>query len=234
MKPIIALNGGSALDRQFHSKATVANKTYSAAVAAAGGVPILVTDPDSIKSYAEIADGLILTGSLFFNPDPERRSEVSKAESGERPVYDAALLDAFVKAGKPVFGICLGLQCINLYFGGTLADGFKFKDGVEHMMCAHNCLAGEDSVVGKIFGSEFMINSRHNRKIDTLAPGLKAVAFSPDGVIEEVQHESLPVWSVEWHPERMRGDHREPPEGPDTTPLFQWFCGVCKEMSGKE
>ena len=143
-------------------------------------------------------------------------------------------MDAFVKAGKPVFGICLGLQCINLYFGGTLADGFKFKDGVEHMMCAHNCLAGEDSVVGKIFGSEFMINSRHNRKIDTLAPGLKAVAFSPDGVIEEVQHESLPVWAVEWHPERMRGDHREPPEGPDTTPLFQWFCGVCKEMSGKE
>ena len=55
-----------------------------------------------------------------------------------------------------------------------------------------------------------------------------------DNVIEEVQHESLPVWAVEWHPERMRGDHREPPEGPDTTPLFQWFCGVCKEMSGKE
>ena len=44
MKPIIALNGGSALDRQFHSKANVANKTYSAAIAAAGGVPVLVTE----------------------------------------------------------------------------------------------------------------------------------------------------------------------------------------------
>ncbi len=233
MKPIIALNGGSALDRQFHSKGIVANKTYSAAVAAAGGVPVLVSDPKAFDRYASLSDGLILTGSLSFCPDPERRGEVGKAESTERPVFDAALLDAFVKAGKPVMGICLGLQCINLYFGGTLVDGFKFKDGIEHMMCAHACLAGKDSVTRPLFGAEFKINSRHNRKIDTLAPGLIATAYSPDGVIEEIKHESLPIWAFEWHPERMRGDHREPPDGPDTTPLFRWFNEICLQEKEK-
>lgn len=227
MKPIIALNGGSALDRQFHSKANVANKTYSAAIAAAGGVPVLVTEKDALDEYAALADGLILTGSLSFCPDPERRPEVSEMESKERPVFDEALLRAFVKAGKPVFGICLGLQCINLAFGGTLESNFKLRDGVEHMMCAHLCIAGEESVVGKIYGKEFMINSRHNRKIDRLADDLTATAYSPDGVIEEIKHKTLPIWAVEWHPERMRGDHREPPEGPDTTELFAWFIRQC-------
>ena len=229
MKPIIALNGGSAFDRQFHSRGNVSVKNYPAAIAAAGGVPLLVTDPTSLEDYAAMADGLILTGSLSFSPSPELQKAVHDAESNDRPVFDDAIVDAFVKAGKPILGICLGLQVLNLHFGGTLADGFKFKDGIEHMLCAHLSLSTDESVTKPLFGECFMINSRHNRKIDVLAPGLIATAYSPDGVIEEIKHESLPIWAFEWHPERMRGDYREPPTGPDTTPLFKWFMDVCAE-----
>jgi putative glutamine amidotransferase len=227
-KPIIALDGGSAFDRQFLSPGQVANKTYSAAVAAAGGVPVMVTDPTALDQYAALADGLILCGSLTFSPDGGHREEISRMEGTDRPVFDDALLQAFVRAGKPVFGICLGLQGINVSFGGTLANNFKLTDGVEHMLTFHRCIAGEESVVGKIYGKEFYVNSRHNRKIDRLGEGLIATAYSPDGVIEEIRHQTLPIWAVEYHPERMRGDHREPPEGPDMTALFQWFVDKCR------
>ena len=233
MKPIIALNGGTALDRQFLSPATVLNKTYPAAVAAGGGVPLLVTDPANLDEYAHLADGLILTGSSTFTPDPSRRGELTPREDNDRPVFDEALLRAFIAAGKPVFGICLGLQCVNLAFGGTLETRFKLRTGVEHMTCSHPCVAEEASVVGAIYGWEFIVNSRHNNKIDRLADDLVATAYSPDGVIEEIRHKTLPIWAVEYHPERMRGDHREPPEGPDMTALFQWFADECEKRKSR-
>ena len=234
MKPIIAINGASAFDRQFFTKGKVAFKAYPQAVAAAGGVPLMVPSIHSVDDYAWLADGLLLTGSLSFAPAPAYTPLVNKMEEKERPIFDSALVLAFAKAKKPIMGVCLGLQCINLTFGGTLKNHFKLEDGVEHMLTAHPCIAGTESIAGKLFGKEFIINSRHERRIDTLAPGLEATAWSPDGVIEEIKHESLPIWAFEWHPERMRGDDRDPPEGPDTTPLFKWFVNTCAAVRDAE
>ncbi len=228
-KPLILVNGGSALDRQFLSKAFVTNKTYSEAVAAGGAVPVISASDRSFSDYADLCDGMILTGSFSFMPDPARRDEVQDVEGKERPKTDEALLDAFVRVRKPCFGICLGLQRMNTYFGGTLHPYFKKESGIEHMMTFHLCEAGEHSVTRPLFGEEFYINSRHNVKIGVLADSLEATAFSPDGVIEEIRHKELPVWGVQYHPERMRQEHREPPEGPDMTPLFVWFADVCRE-----
>lgn len=230
MKPIIALNGGTALDRQFGSLSTVISKTYPAVVANAGGAPLLVTEGMCVEDYAALADGLILTGSVYFCLDLQKEMELLRIEDQERPIFDQALLRAFIAANKPVFGICLGLQCINLVFGGTLEDMFKLRTGVEHMLCTHTCYAGPDSVVGSLFGPEFQINSRHDRKIDRLGDDLIATAWSPDGVIEEIRHKTLPIWATQYHPERMRGDYREPPDGPDMTPLFRWFITQCAQQ----
>lgn len=227
MKPVIIINGGSALDCQFRSKGTVSYRTYSAAVAAAGGVPLLVNEASCIEDYAALADGLILTGTAFFSPDGFCPPELLRREEEERTAFDEALLLAFAKTGKPVMGICLGLQCINLTFGGTLEDMFKLRTGVEHMFCSHPCLTEPDSVTRRLFGVRFMINSHHNRRIDRLAEELMATAYAPDGTIEEVRHKSLPIWGFEYHPELMRGDYPEPPNAPDMTLLFQWFVAQC-------
>ena len=229
MKPVIALNGGSALDWQFRSESTVSYRTYAAAVTAAGGVPLLVNEPDCIEDYAALADGLLLTGSAFFSPDGFGDPELLRREEEERTVFDRMLLLAFAKAGKPVMGICLGLQCINLTFGGTLEDMFKLRTGVEHMFCSHPCLTEPGSVTGGLFGVRFMINSHHNRRIDRLAEDLVATAYAPDGTIEEVRHKTLPIWGFEYHPELMRGDYPEPPDGPDMTFLFRWFAEQCSK-----
>ncbi len=229
MKPCILINGGPAYDRVFRSSSWIVGKTYPEAVAAAGGVPLMAVDPEGAEEYAAIADGLILTGSISYLPDPSLRERLQQEEAPKRPIFDSALYQAFTRAKKPVLGICLGLQVINVEQGGLLDQNFKFQDGVEHMMTAHTVHTVEDCFLSRLFGTDFAVNSRHNNRIRTLGKDLKAVAWSPDGVIEAIEHTKLPVYAVEWHPERMRGDIPEPPWGPDMTCLFQWFIEQCSK-----
>ncbi|MBQ9924957.1 MAG: gamma-glutamyl-gamma-aminobutyrate hydrolase family protein, partial [Clostridia bacterium] len=95
-KPIILITGGRAYDRHFHGLSLTLNKTYTAAVAAAGGIPLLALDPESYDEYAAMADGLVLSGSQGFSPDPKLNTGT---EHTDRNVDDQKLITAFRKAG---------------------------------------------------------------------------------------------------------------------------------------
>jgi len=228
-KPIIMINGGPAFDYQFCESAWVANKTYSRAVSAAGGVPFMPLLEHEAEEYASFADSLIMAGSISFTPKKEQKKQLIKEELPKKECFDKQLFWNFYRLKKPILGICLGHQMINCYLGGTLESHFKFRTGVEHMLHQHQVTVEKNSVLFSLFGETFWVNSRHNDKIDRLADELFATAWSEDGVVEAFEHKRFPVYGVEWHPERMRGDFREPPEGPDMTKLFAWFCALKME-----
>lgn len=227
MKPIICIAPAPAVEPMFHNDAWMVNKKYFMAVSASGGVPVMPTDIELVDEYARLCDGLILTGSAMFVPSPDYAPQAKVVEKKKRDPFDAQLFYAFERAGKPVFGICRGQQNINVFLGGTLAKKFKLTDGVEHMMRKHEITAAPGSLLFELFGEKFVTNSRHNNRIDQLAEGLKVTATSPDGVIEAVEHVSEPVYAVQWHPERMRGDLPDPFDAPDTTVLFKRFNEIC-------
>lgn len=227
MKPVILICGGPAYDRQFLESAVVVNKTYTTAIAAAGGVPLLPIDIDLVDDYCNLADGLFLTGSIYYSPKPELTEEVLKREQPKRDALDAAIYQAFSKAKKPILGVCLGHQVINVQQGGTLIANFKFTEGVEHMLIQHSIKTLKDSLIYNLFGEDLIVNSRHNDKIVELGNGLKVTAYSEDNVIEAIEHEELPIYGVEWHPEKMRGDIIDPPEGTEMSPLFEKFVQIC-------
>ncbi|WP_313181797.1 gamma-glutamyl-gamma-aminobutyrate hydrolase family protein [Lacrimispora sp.] len=238
MKPVILICGGPAYDRQFSAPAVMINKTYTTAVAAAGGIPLLPIELDLTEDYCNKADGLILTGSASFSPKPEL-SEAVRKEEPRRKNFDASIYQAFARARKPVLGICLGHQVINEQQGGTIIRNFKYTEGTEHMLIQHSVKTAKGSLLHGLFGEEFYVNSRHNNKIGVLGKSLKVTAYSNDHVIEAIEHDTLPVYGVEWHPERMRGDIIDPPEGIDMSPLFEAFVKICssrklhKEWAGK-
>lgn len=227
MKPLILIGGGPAYDRVFSDSSFLVNKTYPLAVAAAGGTPVMPLHLELIDEYADRADGLILTGSISYVPSPDLAGKLAKEENPKREERDSALFQAFYKRGKPILGICLGLQVINVEMGGTLITNFKFQESIEHMMIEHEVTTTEGSLLRELFGERFWVNSRHNRRIGELGKELIVTATSPDGVIEAIEHESLPIYAVEWHPERMRGDITDPPCGPDMSPLFERFIAIC-------
>ncbi|MDR2096718.1 MAG: gamma-glutamyl-gamma-aminobutyrate hydrolase family protein [Treponema sp.] len=232
MAPIVLLNGGPAYDRKFESKSFVLNKTYAVALVAAGAVPIMPLEEDLIDEYAELADGLVLSGAQSYTPRPDLAEDIETTGSSFRDRFDEKLYRAFYKLKKPILGICLGFQEINIFQGGDLENNFKFKEGKEHMMIPHAIKTEKGSVLNNLFGDSFIINSRHNRRINKLGAELKITATADDGrVIEAIEHESLPIIAFEWHPERMRSELPEAPEGPDMTPLFMYFVDLAKKAA---
>ncbi len=117
-------------------------------------------------------------------------------------------LEHCLTSGKPVLGICRGMQLINVYFGGTLIQHLPETDvhrpGKDHEGDnVHKAHVTEDCVLSRLWGKEFMVNSYHHQAVDKLGKGLKAVQYSEDGVVEGFIHVSLPVMGLQWHPERF-------------------------------
>jgi putative glutamine amidotransferase len=222
--PRILLAGAPAYDRLKLEPSVLINHTYVAALTQVGGLPLLAFPLiEQADAYAAATDALLLTGSAMFAPKQELFLQLLAEEDPLRNHFDEAIYAAFKRAGKPILGICLGHQMINCYEGGDLKYDFRLQDGVEHMGTAHTVSVEQGSILYQLFGKELRVNSRHNNRVDQIAPTLRPTAFSPDGVIEALEHRQLPIFAVQWHPERSRGDQPEPFDATDSTVLFRYF-----------
>ena len=180
-----------------------------------------------IDKICELCDGLIIPGS-GTNIDPSYYGKEPFDEPNEVDEYslDAMLIDAFVKAGKPVFGICGGLQAINVYLGGTLKkldDYLVHQNGDEKR---HEVSIEPGSFVYEVFGRErATVNCYHNWEIERLAPSLTAVAKTDDGVIEAVECKEKHIFATQWHPEQVfhTGD-------PIEERFFANFLALCGKL----
>ena len=204
-------------------------KYYIAAVEALGAEAVADTLP---RADADEYDGLLLCGGS--DVDPKYYNEEingSGALNYERDECEVALLDAFVTSGKPVFGICSGHQLINVYFGGSLIQDIeesslhKSRDGVDE---SHTVLADTVSIVGKIYGESFRVNSAHHQVIKVLGRDLRATATWGGKYVEAIEHTSLPILGVQWHPERMCFEKARP-DTVDGAEIIKYFIDICKK-----
>ena len=149
------------------------------------------------------ADLLLLPGGgdvhpRFYGQQINGSTDIDEARDGR----ELALVDKFLRAGKPIVGICRGLQLLNVYFGGTLRqhiEGHSQIDGVDRLH-AINTAPG---LLRALYGARFTVNSAHHQAVETLGEGLQVLACAPDGTAEAIAHKALPVFAVQWHPERL-------------------------------
>ena len=169
---------------------------YRSGIEAAGGVIQFGGDPKR-------CDALLLPGGGDLEPwRYGQKNFGSHHMDAERDQQEWDLLDLFVWQRKPVLGICRGLQVINVYFGGTLIQNLEGHSSVNGTDRYHAVRITEPRMEG-LFGSKTIVNSAHHQGIDRLGEGLVAFQRAADGTIEGIFHESLPVWAVQWHPERL-------------------------------
>lgn len=177
-------------------------------------------------------DGLLLPGGGDIDP-VYYGEEMNGSDEPDRELDKAQrdILDAFVKAKKPILGICRGMQLINIYFGGSLHQDLVTRD-------IHTRKNGNDSIHSvksveegnlfeKFYGKTFNINSAHHQGTKKLGKGLKEVLRSDDGVCEAVIHEELPIIATQFHPERMSYKQRRD----DTVvgeEIFKYFKSLLK------
>lgn len=198
-------------------------KNYIRAIEAAGAEPCITLDVK--ESLA--CDGLLLPGGGDIDPkywgEEINGSEAPDKELDEKQL---AILDACVSEKKPIFGICRGMQMINIYFGGSLIQDLIGRDlhiQKDNQDQIHLAIAKSKTLMHTIYGEQFFINSAHHQGIARLGEGLEASVLSEDGVTEAIEHKSLPIFGVQFHPERLCLDFfRE--NTIDGSALFGEFC----------
>ena len=159
-------------------------------------IPIVSTD--HIDEIAEMCDVLIVPGNTA-DVHPDHYGEELQPETTlyDYSVYeqDEAAIHAFDRLGKPILGICAGIQVINVVFGGSLHQDIK-----NHMGQRHHLKLEPGSRLFNIYGKEDIItNSFHHQCIKRLAEGFKVTAISDDGIIEGIEKDN--ILAVQWHPE---------------------------------
>ncbi len=200
---------------------------YIDAMAACGAEPVARYLPEVDTSY----DGLLLCGGDDVNPQlyGEENTACGSIDTA-RDAAELALIQAFLEAGKPVMGICRGMQIINVYFGGSLYQHMEqtelHRQGKE-TYCVHPVRTVEGTWLHRLYGPEFTVNSYHHQGIKTLGQGLKPLARTGE-LIEAVEHECLPVFAVQWHPELLSFAYRRE-DAHDGRELLERFVDMCRE-----
>jgi gamma-glutamyl-gamma-aminobutyrate hydrolase PuuD len=172
---------------------------------------------DSLEYFLTRADGMVLGGGEDVNPliynKPEYDS-ICEGYDNYRDSIELLMIRYAMKNKTPIFGICRGLQILNVGNGGTLIPDiptFYPKSRLNHRIkteYAHSATAINGSWLSNQFRvSEFQVNSRHHQSIDSVAPGFKVAAYAPDGVVESIQWaDSIThpfAIAVQWHPEGL-------------------------------
>lgn len=240
-RPLIGITPGFAGPSQTREFARLSNvlycdTNYVNSVAEAGALPLVLThsgDPAVVRRMVESIDGLLLTGGEDVNPlhysEAVAFPEFSVAD--ERDKFEFALLNAIFLTGKPIFAICRGHQVVNVALGGTLIQDIPAAIGSTHHFqtqlppaTVHEVRIDERSRTARSLNAGVVrVNSYHHQAIDRLAPSLRAVGWSEEGIVEAVEHSAHPyLVGVQWHPERLCVD------GLPHKNLFRDFVSACQ------
>ncbi|MCL4492917.1 MAG: gamma-glutamyl-gamma-aminobutyrate hydrolase family protein [Nitrospirae bacterium] len=218
MKPLIGITSDMD-DEVFRLK-----QDYVSAVMRAGGMPLVIPplpplakgergdfSINDIDQIAGFLDGLLLPGGGDLSPEFYGESlsvapECLKLVRKERVEFELALLGEMVMRKKPVLGICLGMQLINIAFGGNLYQDIKFQvpGAIDHKKGMHAvAINGSFISAFNLQPSTFVVNSYHHQAVKAAGDGLEVFASAEDGIVEGFYKKDYPfLVGVQWHPER--------------------------------
>jgi putative glutamine amidotransferase len=163
-----------------------------------GYLPVLLPNLfDDARSYLDTlsVEGVILTGG---NDLPEAPG--SAADAPERDQFEHSLLDVCAATGRPVLGVCRGLQLAIVHHGGDLV---AFEG---HVATRHRLLVRPD--VHEPLRAREVVNSFHRFGVssDNLDEQWHVLGTADDGTVEAIRHRDHPLWGIMWHPERDPAD----------------------------
>ncbi|VVJ20011.1 COG2071: predicted glutamine amidotransferases in hypothetical Actinobacterial gene cluster [Amycolatopsis camponoti] len=200
----------------WETEAVLLHRVYVDCVVSAGGIPVLLPPvSDAYDRLVSTVDGLVLTGGA--DVEPQRYGQEPHPATYTRPERDAfefGLLEAARRQGKPVLGVCRGLQVISVALGGTLTQHLpEASESTEHQPAPATFGKGivtlaDGSRAAAILGPETKTLCYHHQAIDRLGDGLEPVGWAADGTIEAAEVPGEFTLGVQWHPEQDSDDVR--------------------------
>jgi putative glutamine amidotransferase len=192
-------------------------------VMSTGALAVMIPSPTgatqrgdvTLDHYAQWLDGLVLHGGADVSPLSYGEEPLQEKWAGDkiRDEYEMDLVAAFERAGKPVFGVCRGLQLLNVAFGGTLYQDIAtqrpgarlHRDASVYDRNFHTVDIAPGTRLAQLYpaAARAKVNSIHHQAIKDLAPGFVVEAVSSDdGLVEAIRRPGdRYVAAVQWHPE---------------------------------
>lgn len=217
-RPIIGIAPNYAL-KQKRGDRYVLDANYVKLIRESGGQPMILPLVETLEEARETVgrlDGLLLSGGSDLDParygQGVRRTDQLGAPA--RNASDLLLARAAQERGTPTLGVCLGVQVMNVEFGGTLLQHLPEdvpgslkheEEDEERETPEHSVTVEPGTLLARILGAATaVVNSFHHQSVAKVAPGFRVAAKSEDGVIEAIERPDLPFYvGVQWHPERM-------------------------------
>jgi len=205
--------GAPRIGLSMASSFVVQRPTYKAALARAGGQPVLLTPVDDeahARAMLETVDALLLAGGSDVDP------ALYGGEAGDEDQYDRRrddfeirLIDEAIKRDMPILGVCRGIQILNVAYGGSIqnlrddeARGPRHGIGTSSFTAHEVTLARETNLAGILGAGTRQVNSFHGQAVDRIGDGLVVCAVANDDIVEAIERPGRSmVIGVQWHPE---------------------------------
>lgn len=192
-------------------------QSYVQALIAAGATPLLIPpglSDDALASLCQRLDGLLLAGGADIDPARygEERAPYCGEIEPERDELELSITRLALASDLPIFGICRGMQTLNVAAGGALLQDIAAQrsNALDHQqtkrtLLAHHVLVEQGSRLRELLGAdEYAVNSLHHQAVSQPGDGVRIVAWAPDGVAEAME---LPAQrfaiAVQYHPEEL-------------------------------
>jgi len=232
-RPVIGITSFAGGERKYGTNAAYIHSVFNA-----GGLPLQLpsVNTECAEEIISSLDGLLVPGGIdvapsFYGEEPVREVTLFRSEDD---LFEMELIKAAVKLGKPVLGICRGIQIINVTFGGSLYQDIptQFTTKLSHRQSSdirsepsHKVFLEEGSDLAKIFGDkEIMVNSFHHQAVKEVAFGFTVTGRASDEIVEAIESDDGLVIAVQWHPEEMTERFAQ------SRALFEDFVKRCSEV----
>jgi putative glutamine amidotransferase len=220
-RPLIGVPMGRERSQRFFGLAMyIMNQTYVRELEKRGALPVMIPlnmSETTLAATFERLDGLFLPGGEDVDPinyGEDRHPQLGPVDK-ERDRTEIFLVRQAMQMGMPIFGVCRGVQVINVACGGALFQDLTtqrpdlnkhdfYPPKFERFRISHDIDIEPDSRLARALGHTHPINSMHHQGVKRVAECLRVVATAPDGLPEALECPALPfVVGVQWHPEEL-------------------------------
>lgn len=206
----------------------IMGQRYVRALTAAGAVPFVIPllrdDLDTLREIYLRLDGIFLCGGVDMDPTLYGETPTPECDTPDvdRDWTEVNLVRWALEDNRPIFGVCRGIQVMNVAAGGTLYQHVprEYDHGIKHNCfppeppftrdyLAHEIDVDSSTLLGQVMNDRHMpVNSMHHQAIKQLAPDFRATAWATDGLIEGIERKNATFSvGVQWHPEELYERH---------------------------
>lgn len=231
-RPLIGITSVYKPPKDNFAASTLVDFAYVKAIAENDGAPLVLPTIDNdeiLDRYLEDLDGLLLVGGADIPPSAYGREphQTVRVMTSQRYDFERKLISRWLATGKPLLGVCLGMQFTNVVSGGTLIQDIPSQVGTKvNHRAYHRVNIQPGSILAQLLEAEHArVYSNHHQAVRDLGKNLKVIARSEDGVIEALQRTDGPFGLfVQWHPEKGNDmEQRDAVYG-----SFIWACNARK------